>query len=117
VSSAEGETAPSGQPSSWITRASAGWSNGAQNAAPNDQATAPGGAAPNAAPASRNTSLGIEGGTAELSVRAAFADGYRIAPSSGFERGSFDDWANGHGNCPLNWHDVSIMTTSGGGGI
>ena len=80
--------------------------------APNDQATAPGGAAPNAAPASRNTSLGIEGGTAELSVRAAFADGYRIAPSSGFERGSFDDWANGHGNCPLNRHDVVIVTTS-----
>lgn len=56
---------------------------------------------------------GIEGGTAALSVRAAFADRYRIAPSSAFERGSFEAWTNGHGECPLNWHDVVIMTTAG----
>jgi hypothetical protein len=56
------------------------------------------------------------GGTAELSVCAAIVDecGIPRVPDSNAD---FTAWTNGHGDCPLNWENVVIMTTSGGGGI
>jgi hypothetical protein len=34
------------------------------------------------------------------------------SPRVGFEGESFTAYTNGHGNCPLNWQTVVVMTTS-----